>query len=212
MVSVSRFDCPHKNYLLGLIDDYAKLKPEYTKLSLHIVGYGKGQNVVKKRIADLPPEVRRDVFLHGTMDVQQLADFLKEMSLNISVAGSASIGARLGVLTIPARNFCEDVCEVYGFYPEAGSMTTAIVPGEAAIGYIRQVVEMSEEEYIQKSQLCYSFSINRSVDPEYLFKQIPKENQNLRQYAFFFVSNRYFHTLAYKIKMIVKRGLGKSKK
>ena len=40
IITISRFDFPHKQYLLGLIDDFAKLKIRYPKIKLNIIGYG----------------------------------------------------------------------------------------------------------------------------------------------------------------------------
>lgn len=171
LVTVSRFDFPHKNYLLGLIDDYGKLKKKYPQLRLHIAGYGVGESKVKKNIDSLDIDAQKDVYLYGPISSTDMPDFMKSMHLNISVAGSVSCGAINGVLSIPARNFCGEKCEVYGYLPESNASITATKPGEPAINYIEEVVDMSDEKYIEKCVDSYKNYMNRKYNPEYLFEQ-----------------------------------------
>lgn len=149
LLTVSRFDFPHKAYLLGLIRAYAQLKPRHPRLELTIVGYGREQGKVEAAIAALSEESRRDVHMMGKASPEELTDYYRDANLNISVAGSCSQGARIGCLSIPARHY-DETCEVYGFFPESRLKTVSEEPGEPVIPYIEKVLNMTEDEYVEK--------------------------------------------------------------
>lgn len=171
LVTVSRFDFPHKQYLLGLIDDYAELKEKYPQLKLTIIGYGNDEHIVTDKIESLPETAKRDVYCAGKCSTEKIDEIMKAMHLNISVAGSVACGARNGVLSIPARNFCGEKCEVYGFLPQSFNMETSIEPGERAIGYIEKVINMENNEFIAKSKASYEAYNNRDFNPNWLYEQ-----------------------------------------
>lgn len=171
IVSISRFDFPHKNYLLGLIRTYGRMKKQYPNLYLHIIGYGQGESEVKRTIEMLPMEAQKDIVLYGEIAKDDLPEFLRNMHLNISVAGSVGVGAKNGVLSIPARNFCGDDCEVYGLLPEAKKMTTSTEKGEDVAPFIERVIGMSDDEYIKRCVDSYKLYADNEIDPEYVFKQ-----------------------------------------
>lgn len=171
IVSITRFQFPHKQYLIGLIKDFGVLKAKYPHIKLHIVGYGPGISLVNSTIAELSDDARKDIILHGELGLDQIDELMKEMHLNISVAGSVGCGGRNGVLSLPARNFCESECEVYGYLPDSYSMTTATEPGKRAIDFIEEVINMSDAEYYHKCMDSYKPYAERKAKPDYLFEQ-----------------------------------------
>lgn len=175
IITVGRFDFPHKAYILGLVKSFGRLKSKYPQLKLTIIGYGPDKPVLINAISNLPKEFQQDVTLVGEVAPYKLKDYYDESSLNISVAGAVGQGAKHGLLSIPARNFCESECEVYGFLPESKDMTTSLKPGEIVDPFIEYVINMSKEEYVKYSYDSYLAIKNRdvdSVDPLYLFKSL----------------------------------------
>lgn len=171
LISVTRFQFPHKQYLLGLIKDYGLLKKKYPQLKLHIVGYGPGQSIVEKAISSLGEKAQKDVTLYGELGAGKITQLMKSMHLNISVAGSIIVGARNGVLSIPARNFCEGECEVYGFLPDSYEMITSTKPGMRAVDYIEEVITMSDEEYERRCRASYEACCVKDANPNYIYEQ-----------------------------------------
>ena len=125
IISVSRFSFPHKNYLLGLVDSYAQLKTVYPQLSLYLIGYGVGESQLRNKINKLPEDIRSNIHLLGPKTASEIDEIMKDMHLNVSVAGSVKCGARNGVVSLPARNFCEEECEVYGYLPKSFNKKTS---------------------------------------------------------------------------------------
>ncbi len=180
IISVTRFDFPHKQYLLGLINDFAKLKEKYSQMQLHIIGYGQDENVVKDLIASLPESTQSSITLYGQKSENEINEIMRNMHLNISVAACVGLGAKNGVLSIPARNFCEKECEVYGYLPASKNMTVSTESGERALKYIEEVINMSEEEYMQKCIDSYNAYEIKDVDPDYMLRQ----EGNTHDYSF----------------------------
>lgn len=180
IVTVTRFDFPHKRYLLGLIKDYAQLKRRYINIKLHIIGYGQDEMTVRNHIAHLPESARKDVILYGQKSESDIKYLMKNMHLNISVAACVGLGAKLGVLSIPARNFCGSECEVYGYLPGSRNMTVATEPGLRAIDFIEEVINMTDEEYRKKCLDSYNAYEISDVDPDYMLRQ----SANISDFSF----------------------------
>lgn len=171
IITVSRFDFPHKAYLLGLIRAFGVVKVRYPQIHLQIIGYGPHKNKVIDEIEKLPPMVKQSIELVGEVSPDNLNDYFKKADLNISVAGAATGGARVGTLTLVARNYCEDVCEVYGYYDESSNMTTSLIPGNDVEPYIEEVLSMNENDYVQKCLAGYQLlKTTKTPNPDYLFK------------------------------------------
>lgn len=153
--TLGRFDYPHKGYMLGLVRAYGRLKEKYPDIRLKIGGYGPGETLLKKEIEKLPLSFQEDIKLTGPVSPKEMDQFYSEVHLNISVAGAVWEGVKRGVLSIPARNYCEGACEVYGFLPDSGSKTTSLETGEPVEPYIEHVLTCSEDEYIRLSKEAY---------------------------------------------------------
>lgn len=171
IVTVSRFDFPHKQYLLGLINDFAILKKKYPILKLHIIGYGHDEDKVNNAIANLSSNVAKDIILYGQKGEKEIAEIMKNMHLNIGVAACVGVGARNGVISLPARNFCLQDCEVYGYLPQSKTKIVSTEPGELALPYIEEVINMSDREYRQKCIDSYESYVIHDADPDYMFRQ-----------------------------------------
>ena len=150
LITVGRFDFPHKGYMLGLVRAYGRLKKIYKGLELRIVGFGKDEAVLKAEIEKLDDKQSADIKLLGEASPDEISNYMKEAHLNISVAGAVGDGARNGVLSIPARNYCIGECEVYGYLPDSRLKSTSLEKGILVDDFIEEVILMSNEEYIQK--------------------------------------------------------------
>lgn len=176
MIAVSRFEFPHKGYIIGLIRSYAKLKCVYEKLQLDIVGYGLGENDIKVEISKLSLNAQKDISLLGKKSIDELRDLYLNYNLNISVAGCYNIGVAQGVLSLPARHYTYD-CEVYGFSPEANSFSLSTEPAESVEKYIELAINMSKETYVDYCKRSFE-SQNNFIDRINYFEMNNKNKHN----------------------------------
>ena len=212
IISVTRFDFPHKQFLLGLVDAYALLKTKYNQLRLYIIGYGIGESLLLEKIDALPDHIRKDIHLLGAKSLMEIDEIMTQMHLNISVASSVLCGAKNCVVSIPARNFCGDVCEVYGYLPNSLSKCTSKEPGMPVDSFIEELINMSDEEFSKKCVESYETCANLKNDPEYVFKQrLNNEIQINKHHLFFDIFNhlKTYPVLYRKIKRYVKGLKGK---
>jgi hypothetical protein len=154
IITVGRFDFPHKGYILGLIKVYGELKEKYSHLKLTIIGYGKDEIKVIEQIDRLSPNAKKDINLIGKVPYDDLQKYFKNAHLNIGVAGTIADGALTGLISIPVRHYSE-VCEGYGYLPESRGKITADVPGVPIQKFIEEVIMMNQEEYLELSRKSY---------------------------------------------------------
>ena len=172
IITVGRFDFPHKGYMLGLIEIFGKLKKIYPTIKLDIIGFGPDEDKVKNKIAELDDLVQKDIRLLGEVAPKDLTNYFDEASLNIGVANSIFAGVKSGVLSLPARNYCYEGCEVYGFLPENKEMTTSTSPGKSAEEFIRRVIDMPADEYISICQQTYeAYKKDYNVNPHFFLER-----------------------------------------
>lgn len=132
-------------------------------------------------------DTQSSIELIGEVSPIALGDYYKKADLNVSVAAAASGGAREGTLTLVGRNFCGDVCEVYGFYDECSNMTTSLIPGNNVEPYIEDVLSMEEDDYVNKCLAGFSvFKKAKKPNPDYLFEtceiiDLNVSNKEIRQ-------------------------------
>ena len=211
IISISRFDFPHKQYLLGLVDAYAQLKPKYSQLSLYIIGYGVGESVLKRKIGDYPNSINKDIHLLGSKTASEIDGIMINMHLNVSVAGSVPCGNRNCVVSLPARNYCGDVCEVYGYLPESYSKRSSTEPGMPVIPFIEELINMSDEEYMRKCIDSFETSSKQKPDPDYIFRQESKTKKPYNDHHLFFFIFNHLKDITksiWYIKRIIKKKKG----
>ena len=154
IVSISRFEFPHKGYLIGLIGVYRKLKDKYPFITLTIGGYGPDQHVLENEILKLPEEIRKDVKLIGKVAPQKMKDFFDDANVNVSVAGCYLLGVKNGTLSIPARHYSYD-CEVYGLSPEANEFAVSEKTGQNLYDLLEVVLNMPKDLYVKYCKESY---------------------------------------------------------
>lgn len=170
IITCGRFEFPHKGYMIGLINAYAKLKADYHQIKLDIIGYGAGENKIKETINSYPEYIQRDINLIGAVEPSKLHCYFDKAHLNISVAGGVSSGARTGIPSIPARHYTYD-CQVYGYLPQSKEYALSDKVGDDVCKYIIEVIKMSEEKYIDLCKKSYdAYAVSRKdVQPEWIF-------------------------------------------
>lgn len=148
IITISRFEFPHKGYLIGLISTFSKLKSKYDKLYLDIVGYGDDAKVVYDTISQLTEYVQNSITLHGYKPYEDLKDLFEASHLNIGVGGALLDGARHAVPSLPARHYSYS-CEVYGFLPYSVDKLLSEEPGYDLERFINEAINMTDKEYIE---------------------------------------------------------------
>ena len=159
IITIGRFDFPHKGYIVGLISEYGKLKSKYEHLKLTIIGYGKDEDQVILELNKLTPAAKRDVHLAGKVSYDDLQGYFENAHLNIGVAGTISDGALTGLISIPVRHYSEK-CEGYGYLPESKFNTVSNHPGIPIEHFIEEVILMNQEKYLDLSRKAYDAYAN----------------------------------------------------
>lgn len=206
IITIGRFEFPHKGYIIGLVDAYAKLKPKYPQLSLTIIGYGADKQMLLDKIQSIDSKIQQDIRLLGQVSPLELEQYLKLSHLNVSVAGAVMDGAHFGIISLPARHYCYD-CEVYGYLPESKGEILSHKQGQPVEEYITEVLNMDAESFIEYSKMSYdTFDTAASYAPEYILERKNKHSRQTLSRKDIFFAKVIFYMFQIKNKLYTLLG------
>lgn len=168
IVSAGRFEYPHKGFALGLVESFTTIHSKYPNTKLVFIGDGPDKSKLLDKIKQQPVDVQECIQILPPVSKDELTALFKHYDLNISVAGCATIGARAGVPTLPARHYYEK-CEVYGFFPDSKGLTTERKPGMPVENFIERAINMTDAEYLKLASDTYHCFDDIQVDTNYPF-------------------------------------------
>lgn len=170
IITCARFDFPHKGYLLGLIRSFEAIHLAHPQSKLTIVGYGKGESLVRKEISLLSSDAAACVELTGMLSNDALCRRLNDAQLFVGLAGALGQAAEHALPSICMKHYTNN-CEGFGYYDRPMS-TISDAAGWDMTQIISDSVAMSKEEYIARSRASYMARLHSvKVDPEYVFNQ-----------------------------------------
>ena len=168
IITCTRFDFPHKGYVLGLIRAFAGIHESYPQTRLIVVGYGDGQAQIDEAVGSLPAEAREAVELTGPLSQEQLKDRMQRCHVNVGVAGSLLRGAECALPSIVMRHYTENF-EGYGLFEDVGKRMSD-EPGEDMTAVLERLIVCPDEEYIARSFASFArVDAISAANPEFLF-------------------------------------------
>lgn len=194
IITVARFEFPHKGYVLGLINCFCKIKEVIPNAKLIIIGYGEGHKDVLRCISNLPEDYQSDVEYVGKISYNELQRFYQKAHVSVSLAGSVSDSARFGVPPLIAQHYTHE-CKGYGFFHENPDKILCDEAGEDLIPYIIRVYHMDDNEYLE---LCKK---NYEVIKDYMMKDYdPLWMTKIKQVSTQYAENRLICLLKRQMK------------
>lgn len=204
ILSICRFEFPHKGYILGLVDAYAKLKDKYPELTLTLIGDGVNRDLLYKKVNGLPEYMKRDIEMPGIVIGSNLEPYFKKAFVNVSVAGGLTDGAVQGIVSIQGRLY-SNTCECYGFFNGSNFIEKrlSVEVGEDIIPYLEKLFTCSEEEYLRlcnNSYLAVKEQFPKSDPTEIMkFENIDPMKSVNNSDMFFFKMYYYYKLLYYSV-------------
>jgi len=157
ILTIARAEFPFKGYLIGLIDDYEKLKKTYEYLCLSIISYGEGEEIIRDKIARMPIDIQKDIKLIGKIPYEMLNNYFDEANLYIGMGTTVLDAANNGVPSIVTA-FNTHECITTGYFwqnvDNLGYCEEKMLPCKELI---KEVVSMSLEEYIEMCRNNYKY-------------------------------------------------------
>lgn len=173
ITTCSRFEFPHKGYILGLLDAYKTIKAKYPQAALRIIGFGDGEAEVREKVGQLPEKMRADVSLPGMVSPDELERYYKDSHVIVGLAGAVAVGAQSGIPALVVRHYCY-ACETYGYFDDAFKKTLSEDKGEDIVPFIEHCITMSQEEYLHHAESGYALiskGSKETANPTYFFEQ-----------------------------------------
>lgn len=150
ILACARFEFPHKEFILGIIDEFESIFACNDKIELRIVGFGQGEKEVRNHISRLSEMARSKVILYPEMDYFRLRSMMEESHAVIGVSGTVHDAGCSGTPALIAKVYSR-ACEIEGIYmvdvfeasyhPDANWKTLK--------DSLIRLFDMSDEEYSQ---------------------------------------------------------------
>lgn len=148
IITCSRFDFPHKGYVLGLIRAFEQIHERHPQARLVVVGFGEGEARVREAVEKLAPACRGAVEL----------------------AGSLLRGAECALPSIVMRHYTEEF-EGYGLFAEVGKKMSD-EPGSDMAPLVERLIICSDDEYTAQSFAAFDkVDALFAANPEFVFEQ-----------------------------------------
>lgn len=177
LVTCTRFDFPHKGYLIGFLRAFESLLSRYGNIRLRIIGYGENEALVMNTVGEMADDVKNRIEFYGKVDPSRIFEIIKSCHLAFGLAGSASLCASAGIPTLIMRHNTF-LCETYGFFHEVNS-TLDDRPGSDYVPYIELIQNCTDDEYCEicKKEM-YAYEQRSEYDPYYILKQNNKSSKS----------------------------------
>ena len=178
IITCTRFDFPHKGFLLGLLEDFEELKAKYPQIRLTIIGYGKDEETLLNKIKTLSKEAQDDIVLVGKVNPGDLHNYFEKCHLNIGLAGALFDGAFCALPSLCVRHFTNS-CETYGFISDMEGTFLRDDPAMEIKPFIEKMITANYEDYIKQTKRDFERAKSvKTNQPNYIFEQTNKSSES----------------------------------
>ena len=186
ILTISRFDFPFKGYLLGLIDEFAKIVEKYPNARLSIIGNGLGAEELLSKIRIQNDSVKNAIKLQGKIEYFRLKQYFDDANIFIGMGTTLLDAVNCGVPSIVVDAYKYE-CNCVGFFHDnidklAGMGSNIIV---SAHTLIEKVINMSRAEYITLCKAAHQkFEMTYNIDnilPNFLSKIVIRNRAIFRK-------------------------------
>lgn len=152
ILTIARADFPLKGYLIGLIEEVAKLSVQYDNLNLTIITYGKDIQEIYKKVESCNLMSRKcNISIVGETPYDKLEQYYREAHLYIGMGTTVLDAARNGLIAIKVMYNCFEF-ESSGFFHESPYFLAAEKEFcSEGVDYIFKILNMSDSEYFSSS-------------------------------------------------------------
>lgn len=170
ILTIARADFPFKGYILGVIDNFANLKNKHPNITLTIISYGKDQEKIKKKIENLPQNIKNNICLIGPINYEDLKDYFNSANLFVGMGTTLLDAANYGVPGIIIHAFTYEAIAT-GFFYQYPHILGNSEHRKNIEPLIEQVIQMSEEEYAVLSKDSY-MELKKMYDVEVVMPRL----------------------------------------
>lgn len=159
ILSVSRMAFPFKGYNVGLLEDYIRLKKEYSDIRLVLVGSGEGVIELKNRLNSEPDYIRNDVIFCGTIEYEGLREYFAQANVFVGMGTTVLDAANTGLITVTALAYQKDNYSGGFFHDDVNSIGYIYNKGNEKgnfYDYIKEVYNYDEAKYRECSEKTYA--------------------------------------------------------
>lgn len=154
ILTIARADFPFKGYIMGLIDEFLKLKIHYQHITLTIISYGKDENIIREKINALSDKDKQFINFTGQVEYDALSKYFSQANLFVGMGTTLLDAANYGVPAVIIHPYTYDAIAIgfFHIYPEILGISER---KESLYDLIEKVINMSQGEYESLSKSTY---------------------------------------------------------
>lgn len=160
IITVTRLEFPFKAYVLGLIDEYIKLKDVYPFIKLFILGDGDGKDRLKEKVLTVDEQKRKDIYFLGSVPYNELSYHFEKSQLYIGMGTTLLDAGLSGLPGIIAKAYSENAMTTGFIYEEYNNLSGNEKINKKKLMSCRELIEkvinFSKEEYILAERASYN--------------------------------------------------------
>lgn len=150
ILTASRAEIPFKGYMLGLIDDFAKLYESNPSYTLKIISAGNDIDQVKDKIKKLPNEIQKKIQLYGWMAYEQLEEEIRNCKIVVGMGTTILDAAKSYKIAIPVSFYTNENNADHFFGGEYVYFSAGENCSKSAFSLIEQACTWDFDTYYKK--------------------------------------------------------------
>lgn len=152
ILTIARAEFPTKGYILGLME-WFKREDIPENVTITIISYGDGINIITQAINSVPEEKRKKINLVGKTDYNELKKYFAAAKLYVGMGTTILDAAQTGTISIAVKPFTYDLFAVCTFeqdYTNIGINDNIDLDNQFH-ELFQKVLSYSEEEYLESA-------------------------------------------------------------
>lgn len=191
ILSVSRADFPFKGYLIGLIDEYNKIRSKYDNVCLTVVSTGPNIVELKKKI----DESKFDINLIQGLSRDELSAYYNKCDLYVGMGMTIIEASSRGKISLPVKTYTYK-CLTNGFFYNNPEWVTADIGMPICISRFVEELLNDNIEALYNKQIKTIKAINDNYSANTVVKELYEKFNSLN------TNNCVFPFVAFYLKII----------
>jgi hypothetical protein len=178
ILSIARFDFPFKGYILGLIDAFKAIATLTNNITLTIIGYGKGEDMVNQKLIALPITIQKQIKLLDKVPYDEITAYIDQCDLFVGMGTTTLDAANRNKICIVPVSYQENDLSTGFFYDDYTNVGVYYNPMTTYHHFpelISYILSVDNEKFIanedlSKSLLAKYYDIDK-IAPLFVAKQ-----------------------------------------
>lgn len=169
ILTAARADFPFKGYMVGLVDVFAQLKPEFPDLKLRYITAGADLDILQEKINSLSEDFRKDVLVTGWIPYDEFLNETQKCKIFIGM-GTTILDSALNYKPVVLSSYgTMEFLSCGTFVQNPLKLGPEVMESHNSVDDIRRILTLNEYEYSEEAlnsfnAVLQNYDINKCMD------------------------------------------------